>query len=40
MGSESVITWGGPRYNNDVAACFRLVSPLEIQEQQQEEQQQ
>ena len=24
-------------YNNHVAACFRLVSPLKIQEQQQEE---
>ena len=37
MGSESVKIWGGPRYNNHVAACFRLVSPLEIQEQEEEE---
>ena len=37
MGSESVKIWGGPRYNNHVAACFRLVSPLEIQQEQQQQ---
>ena len=30
---------GGPRCNNHVAACFRLVSPLEIQEEEEQEQQ-
>ena len=28
---------GGLRYNSHVAACFRLVSPLKIQEQQEQE---
>ena len=31
---------GGLRYNNHVAACFRLVSPLKIQQQEQQQQEQ
>ena len=31
------IKCGGPRYNNHVAACFHLVSPLEIQQQEQQQ---
>ena len=36
-GLESVKNPLGPKYINHVAACFILVSPLEIQHQQQQE---